>query len=287
MTTTVSGSATLLGQVLDVSSGRISIGAPTGTPDGLVLSGGSLAALLGATDLRLRSYSSIDFYGDVALGGRNADGTFTLASLLLDASGLNSSTGANVTGPPARLHSPTHWRRQRRSRRGWRTLDVASNTLTFGAGTKATDGFDTIQVSASTAIVGRGAGSIDFGSANLVFNAPRLTADSGASQDWTTAGTFTLTGTPASGGFDDTWRAPVDHCRGDHSGRPDRPGGRIVDTARDDRRCHPDVGLDHAGAGLLPRLLRPAGRHRGRHRGARRRQRPRMGAGRIADRRLA
>ncbi|WP_324615104.1 filamentous haemagglutinin family protein [Hyphomicrobium album] len=202
-TTTVSGSAALLGQVLDVSSGRISIGTPAGTPDGLVLSGGSLAALMSATDLRLRSYSSIDFYGDVALGGRNANGAFTLASLRLDAAALNSSTGSSVTVAAGEVVFTNTLSGTNASLGGTGgILGIAADTLALGTGSKVITGFDTIQVSASTAIVGRGTGSIDFGTADLAFSAPRLTAESGASQDWTTTGAFTLTGTAASGGFE-------------------------------------------------------------------------------------
>lgn len=203
MTTTVSGSAALLGQVLDVSSGRISIGMPTGAPDGLVLSGGSLAALMGASELRLRSYSSIDFYGDVALGGRSADGTFTLKTLLLDAAALNSSNDTHVAVSAGEVAFTNTLGGTNTSLGGaGGALAVAANTFALGAGTKTIDGFDAIQVSASTAIIGRGTGSIDFGSADLAFSAPRLTAESGASQDWTSTGTFTLTGTPASDSFE-------------------------------------------------------------------------------------
>ncbi|WKA26110.1 filamentous haemagglutinin family protein [Bradyrhizobium roseum] len=199
--TTVSASAALLAKVLDVSSGRISIGTPPTNPDGLVLSGGSLAALMGATDLRLRSYSSIDFYGEVALGGRNADGTFTLTNLLLDAAALNGSTGSAVTVAGAEVAFTNTLGATNTNLGGvGGSLVVAANTFSFGAGTKAVTGFNTIRISASTAIVGRGTGTTDFAAANLAFDAPRLTAESGASQDWTTAGTFAMTGTPASGG---------------------------------------------------------------------------------------
>ena len=87
----------LLGRVLDISSGRVSVGTPTGTPDGLILSDASLAALMNTSELRLRSYTSIDFYGHVALGHRADDGRFTLATLLLDAAALNGASGTHVT----------------------------------------------------------------------------------------------------------------------------------------------------------------------------------------------
>ena len=202
-TTSVSAGAALLGRVLDVTSSRISIGTPTGTPGGLILAGGSLAALLNAADLRLRSYGTIDFYGDVGLGTRHADGSFTLASLLLDAAALNSSAAANVSvaaGEVAIVNTIGGAGASLGGAGG--TLAITANTLSLGAGAKKLDGFGAVQFAASKAIVGRGKGSIDFGSANLAFNAPRLTAESGASQDWTTTGAFVLAGTPASDAFE-------------------------------------------------------------------------------------
>jgi len=202
-TTSVSAGAALLGRVLDVTSSRISIGTPTGTPGGLILAGGSLAALLNAVDLRLRSYGTIDFYGDVGLGTRHADGSFTLASLLLDAAALNSNAAANVSiaaGEVAIVNTIGGAGASLGGAGG--TLAITANTLSLGAGTKKIDGFGAVQLAASKAIIGRGKGSIDFGSANLAFNAPRLTAESGASQDWTTTGTLGLAGTPASDAFE-------------------------------------------------------------------------------------
>ena len=202
-TTSVSADAALLGRVLDVTSSRISIGTPTGTPGGLILAGGSLAALLNAVDLRLRSYGTIDFYGDVGLGTRHADGSFTLASLLLDAAALNSNAAANVSvaaGEVAIVNTIGGTGASLGGAGG--TLAITANTLSLGAGTKKMDGFGAVQFAASKAIIGRGKGSVDFGSANLAFNTPRLTAESGASHDWITAGTFVLAGTPANDAFE-------------------------------------------------------------------------------------
>ncbi|MTD92716.1 filamentous hemagglutinin N-terminal domain-containing protein [Hyphomicrobium sp. xq] len=191
--TTVSGGASLLGRVLDVTSSRVSIGTPTGTPQGLVLAGGSLDALLGAADLRLRSYSSIDFYGDARLGALNADGSFKLGSLLLDAAGLNGSGAATVSLTAGEVTlSNTRGGINIGLGGAGGNLTIEANNISLGGGSKEINGFASVQLSARAAVVGRGAGTTDFRGANVSVSAPLLTAESGASQNWTTTGVFSV-----------------------------------------------------------------------------------------------
>jgi filamentous hemagglutinin len=201
--TTVSASAALLGQVLDVTSSRISFGTPAGTPDGLILAGGTLDALLNAVDLRLRSYSSIDFYGNIALGALNADGSFKLGSLLLDAAGLNGSGAATVTvnAKEVVLTNTLGGTNVGLGGAGG-TLAIAADTVSLGAGTKEINGFGSVRLSARSAVIGRGAGAVDFRNASVEVSAPLLTAESGASQDWATTGSFAVNGTGAATSFE-------------------------------------------------------------------------------------
>lgn len=202
-TTTFAANAELRATALDVSSGRISIGTPTGTPTGLVLSGPSLAALAGVSELHLRSYSSIDFYGNATIGTRGAAGSFGLGKLEFDAASLNAATGAQVTIAAGEVLF-TNGAGATASGLGGSggTLVVNAATITLGTGTKTVDGFGRVAFEADKAILGRGAGTIDFRSANLAFAAPLLSAESGASQDWTTTGAFQLTGTSAAAAVD-------------------------------------------------------------------------------------
>ena len=203
-TTTLAPDAELRATVLDVSSGRISVGTPTGTPTGLVLSVSSLEALAAASSLSLRSYSVIDFYGNATIGTRNADGSYALGRLELDAAGLNAATGAQVNIFAGEvLFSNTSGSTALGLSGSGGALAVNAATIALGAGTKTVDGFDRVALTADKAILGRGAGTIDFKSADLAFVAPLLSAESGASQDWVTTGTFHLT-SPSPGVAMDT-----------------------------------------------------------------------------------
>jgi filamentous hemagglutinin len=77
--TVVAGSARLSGAAMSLSSGRIGFG---GGSTGLVLDATSLAQLANTQALTLRSYSTMDFYTSVNLGGAGLD------KVVLDAAGL-------------------------------------------------------------------------------------------------------------------------------------------------------------------------------------------------------
>ncbi|MDC7787031.1 filamentous hemagglutinin N-terminal domain-containing protein [Rhodoplanes sp. TEM] len=200
-TTTVAADATIVAEALDVASGRISIGAPTGTPDGLVLSGGSLGALAGARDLRLRSYSSIDFYGDVTLGTRSAGGGYALETLRLDAAAVTADARVDIVAGEVVFANTSDVTATTGAGTAGQ-LAVVAKTVVLDAGAKAFGGIGRVEVTADTAILGRGTGSADFGTADLVFSAPVLTAESGASQEWTTAGTFDFSGATNGAGIE-------------------------------------------------------------------------------------
>ena len=202
-TTSVAADADLRATALDVSSGRISIGTPSGTPDGLVLSGSSLASLAAASDLHLRSYSSIDFYGNTTIGTRSANGEYGLAKLELDAASLNGATGAQVTIAAGEvLFSNNSGATAPGLGGSGGALVVNAATIALGTGAKSVDGFGRVVLDADKAILGRGTGTVDFKSANLAFAAPLLGAESGAQQDWVSTGTFQLTGKSSTAEID-------------------------------------------------------------------------------------
>ncbi|SFW10905.1 filamentous haemagglutinin family protein [Nitrosovibrio sp. Nv17] len=86
----IGAAARIDAHALALSSSRIGIGdAPEGAPAaGLKLTSSLLAGLASLTDLTLRSYGAIDLYGDLALGGTDAQGKPLLHSLHLDGWGL-------------------------------------------------------------------------------------------------------------------------------------------------------------------------------------------------------
>ena len=221
-----------------------------------MLSGSSLAALAAASSLNLRSYSSIDFYGNATIGTRGADGSFGLGKLEFDAASLNAATGAQVTIAAGEVLF-TNGSGATASGLGGSggTLVVNAETITLGTGAKSVDGFGRVALEADKAILGRGAGTIDFGSADLAFAAPLLSAESGAAQE-----------------LDDDRRVPVDghifccgrgHARRkalhygclDRTGRPDRSRGRLAQPARDQRRCRADKRVRDARRGRGPEFL--------------------------------
>ncbi|MCU0868184.1 MAG: filamentous hemagglutinin N-terminal domain-containing protein, partial [Burkholderiales bacterium] len=88
--TRVAPTAQLGADALDLAAGRVSLGAvPDGTP-GLVLEGNLLAQAQAADEMRIRSYSSIDFHGPLLLaaaGSTTAD-PIPLQAIVLDAAAL-------------------------------------------------------------------------------------------------------------------------------------------------------------------------------------------------------
>ncbi|WP_225769176.1 filamentous haemagglutinin family protein [Inquilinus sp. Marseille-Q2685] len=82
------------GRAIDAAARQISFGdAPKGTP-GLVFRDGTLGVLAQTEALTLRGYGSIDFHGDVAIGGGQGA---ALRTLSLDSPALIGHDGADVT----------------------------------------------------------------------------------------------------------------------------------------------------------------------------------------------
>jgi hypothetical protein len=178
--TIVAASARLSGAALSLSSGRIGFG---GGATGLVLDAVSLAQLANTQQLTLRSYSTLDFYTSVNLGGAG------LKNVTLDAAGLVGYGGGTiaVTGGSLTLDNsggsfvePTGT--------GHAQLVLSADELVLGAGTKALRGFDSVALTAARQIVGQGNGVIDAGSAAVTLTAPILTGRGGAAQSIVTTG---------------------------------------------------------------------------------------------------
>ena len=181
-TTTLAGTARLSGESLSVAAGQISLGGGT---DGLVLGAESLAQLADTKSLTLRSYGSIDVFGDVDFGGSG------LAQVVLDAGRitghggdvrveaatltlLNSGAALPASGPAAADGQ----------------LQLVADTLVLGAGDKRIDGFATVELAARQRVLADEAGRLDAGSAELSLQTPLLTGRRGANQAIVTTGTL-------------------------------------------------------------------------------------------------
>lgn len=180
-TVKISTGADLMAKQLDLASRRVNLGqAPAGTP-GTMLGQDEIARLASSSDLLFRGYDSVDLWGSVALGSRDAaSGAASLKSLAFDTGLLqghaaaeqtaritaqelvlrNSGGGAQATGGNAAL-----------------TLDV--DTLRLGPGAVRIAGYREIDGTART-IEATASGSLKVAGA-LSLASGLVTAGSGAS----------------------------------------------------------------------------------------------------------
>ena len=185
---------------------RVSFGAaPTGTP-GLVFSQTELNALGGLASLKLTSYSTFDFYGDVNVGGVDAAGKPTLKSLSLLGAGL---AGLDNAGKTARLRAerllianpssvafPTHT-----PGLGSGQLEILADTLVLGAGEKAIKGYAAVAISANE-LVGSGTGTTRLAAAATTLRLDRLTGAAASDQSLVADGTLEVGWRPANRALD-------------------------------------------------------------------------------------
>lgn len=222
---------------LAVSTNRISLGeVPAGTP-GLTLEAALLDRLAGVGDWSLRSYGTIDLYGEVALGSA------ALRLLTLDASAIRGfgsgaksvqagtitfvSTSGSACAGAACTGSGTG------------ALDLAARDgFTFGAGARTVSGFSAVTVAAAPGIVLSGSGSVAAdGSGPFTLAAGSVRLDAGAQQSFSHAGgTFRVTGdavsAPPVAGLGGRLTVSADTI--EVAGRIDAPSGAITLTASND-----------------------------------------------------
>jgi filamentous hemagglutinin len=215
--TVVAGSARLSGAAMSLASGRIGFGGGTG---GLVFDAASLAQLANTQALTLRSYSTMDFYTSVNLGGAGLDKVvFDAAGIVGYGAGAIDVTGKAITlqNSGATLGNP--------AAAGTVRLSLNADEIVLGSGAKVLRGFDTVTLNAGRQITGQGNGSIDAGTASVTLVSPVVTGRGGASQSLTTQNAIRIL---AGGG------APIDSpeaslgARLSFTGTSVELGGRIV-----------------------------------------------------------
>ena len=172
--TGVAGSARLSGVALSLASGRIGFGGGSG---GLVLDAVSLAQLANTQALTLRSYSTLDFYTSVNLGGAG------LKTVTFDAAGIVGYGAGDivVTGDTIALENSGGTFTSAGAVGNVR-LSLNANEIVLGSGAKALRGFDVVSLNANRQIMGQGTGSLDAGSATVTLASPVMTGRGGASQ---------------------------------------------------------------------------------------------------------
>ncbi|MCG2839880.1 filamentous hemagglutinin family protein [Sandaracinobacter sp. RS1-74] len=176
--------------LLDLASERINLGAVPEDATGTTIGLATLERLAASADLLLRGHQSINFYGDLALGARGADGQASLRNLTLDTTLLQGHLGAGetlaVTADVLTLRNSGNGGTTGTAGTGRLLLDV--NTLALGPGAGAIGGFAAVNGSAGEIrMSGDGrlamAGDIDLAAGRVV---------AGKASDYTLAATGDL-----------------------------------------------------------------------------------------------
>ena len=151
---------------------KISFGTPTTPVSGLVFDNARLAALGNPTSIQLKSYSSLDFYGDVNLGSKD------LKNLSLESSGLagynNAGKTVTLTADTVNIANSDNAVFAPIGTLGSGTLAInATKEISLGNGTFNTAGFQTVQLKADQ-VIGEGKGGLSV-TGDLAIDAGRIT----------------------------------------------------------------------------------------------------------------
>ncbi len=192
----ISSSALLDGQVINLSAGTIALNFDGTTESGaLNLSGNALKSLSTAQALSLLSYNSIDFHGSGLLGSSSL-GSLSLhaGEILGDNNGVDSilassillDNAKNSTDPSAGTPSATGG-----------SLSLAGRVLTLGTGALSIGGFQNVTATENGGIEGAGKGSL-ITAGNLTLNTPVLTGAGSAVTTISSGGVLKMTPTGSS-----------------------------------------------------------------------------------------
>jgi filamentous hemagglutinin len=161
------------GGAVRLGAPNISFGTTTATVDGLLLDNVKLAALGNPSNIQLKSYTTIDFYGSAEVGKDK------LKSLTLETAGIkgynNASDKVTLTADTVKFANPDGAEFKPTGTLGSGTLQVnAGKEIGLGSGTFSTAGFKTVILNANQ-VVGEAKGTLDV-TGDLNINAGRITA---------------------------------------------------------------------------------------------------------------
>lgn len=147
---------------LALGATRINFGAAPLGAEGATYTQSVLDGLNSLKSLALTSYSSFDFYGNVNVGGIDANGKPTLQNMTLQGTGLaglnNNGNTAKLQAQNLTLSNPTGSAFAPAGPMGNGTLTLLADTLTLGQGDKAVQGFSSVAITANE-LVGAGQGT--------------------------------------------------------------------------------------------------------------------------------
>lgn len=187
---------------LSMGAGRISFGETASVTDGLVFSPEQFAALATVGNMTLRSYSTVDFWGDVTLGGVDGSGNPLLSKLFVEAGGINGYANAgktvrinagefSFTNPGNIVTPPAAGGGGPGTQATQGTLVVTAQDVILGEGRKTLSGFDHVKIAARNEITAQGKGTLEV-PGTLALEATRLGATKRADQAYTAAGDVTI-----------------------------------------------------------------------------------------------
>lgn len=184
--TIVGNGAVIKAKAITAAAGLVSLGAvPQGT-EGLVFTGATLAGLATADKLTLKSYSSIDFHGDVSL---NLSGRAVLDGAAFVYRGATPGQ-VNISAGTLELRNSDAAAIDASSSGG--TLVLGGTNIVMGEG-KVDFAFDATTMNAGQRVIFAGLGESRFDGA-LTIRAAEITGESGAGHVVTAAGAAELRG---------------------------------------------------------------------------------------------
>lgn len=169
---------------LAMGATRVSFGdAPTDS-EGLVFSQTELDGLNSLESLALTSYNTFDLYGDVSVGGIDAQGKPTMQNLTLRGAGLaglgNSGKTANLRATELLIDNPANATYVAGGALGDGTLAIQADRLVLGQGNKKIQGYSTVNVTANE-LIGRGTGETDI-AADTFLHVARISGEKSSNQ---------------------------------------------------------------------------------------------------------
>jgi filamentous hemagglutinin family protein len=255
---TLKGTLTGPGAEWSLGSSSIGIAAAGGTADSLSIDAGLLTTLAAASAVRLASTGSIDLSSPVTLGV-NASGAPTLASLTLEASGINDLTGSGATAgtTASRFGAETLTLEGAGATApgasavagpAGATLSLVAGELDVGPNSLAINGFGSTRAMLTGALIGHGTGALNIGG-DFTVAAAGVTAATAA--DTTLNATGNLSVAAAGSGTLPQLLGGALNLSGnnvDIAGRVSAPAGSVTLSASQDLTVDRGAAISAAGA---------------------------------------
>lgn len=199
LNTQVASSVVIDAASVGIAASRINFGTVPGVVQGLVVGPDLLGQLQSARALLFRSYSSVDFFGPVALGGLDPQGSPLLADLTIDAPALVGHGGAedvvaltasnltlsNSTGGTASVAQAGSAQLQLLAPRS------GDGRVVLGRGAVAIEGFQQVSVDAARELLVRDQGTLEV-KGDLTIVAGRIAGTTSSSHEINASGELIL-----------------------------------------------------------------------------------------------